>query len=156
MPLDRAIPELAAVFALKQRCRVAENAAAHAAADSEKPTRGTTDCSAIPRSRGDWIRTSDPLTPSGDEAADVRASSPESALSEGDTARESADSRPALPRDAAASDLVEAALARALDRASDAGRFDVVGQLARELEARRLSRLGNVVLLDSRGRRQGA
>jgi hypothetical protein len=38
-------------------------------------------------------------------------------------------------------DQVEAALARALDRASEAGRFDVVAQLARELEARRLAQL---------------
>jgi hypothetical protein len=37
-------------------------------------------------------------------------------------------------------DRVEAALARALHRASDAGRFDVVAQLAREFEARRLAR----------------
>ena len=37
-------------------------------------------------------------------------------------------------------DRVEAAIARSLDRASDAGRFDVVAQLARELEARRLAR----------------
>jgi hypothetical protein len=44
-------------------------------------------------------------------------------------------------------DQVEAALARALDRASEAGRFDVVAQLARELEARRLARLPNVARL---------
>jgi hypothetical protein len=46
-------------------------------------------------------------------------------------------------------DVVEAALARALDRASEAGRFDVVAQLARELEARRLARAVNVVRLDA-------
>jgi hypothetical protein len=34
---------------------------------------------------------------------------------------------------------VEAALARTLDRASEAGRFDVVAQLAKALEARRLA-----------------
>jgi hypothetical protein len=39
-------------------------------------------------------------------------------------------------------DPVETGLARALDRASEAGRFDVVAQLARELEARRLARAG--------------
>jgi hypothetical protein len=44
-------------------------------------------------------------------------------------------------------DQVEAALARALDRASEAGRFDVVVQLARELGARRLARLSNVAQL---------
>ena len=55
----------------------------------------------------------------------------------------------------AGADQVEAALARALDRASEAGRFDVVAQLARELEARRLARLPNVVPLepDARGKR---
>lgn len=49
------------------------------------------------------------------------------------------------------SDPVEAALAKALDAAAVAGRFDVVGQLARELEARRLATAGNVVPL-ARGR----
>jgi hypothetical protein len=47
-------------------------------------------------------------------------------------------------------DPVEAALARALDAAAAAGRFDVVAQLARELEARRLSREPNVVALHQR------
>jgi hypothetical protein len=42
----------------------------------------------------------------------------------------------------ASGDVVECALARALDRASGAGRFDVVAQLASELEARRLARAG--------------
>jgi hypothetical protein len=42
-------------------------------------------------------------------------------------------------------DAVEAALAEALARAAEAGRFDVVAQLAKELEARRLARAGNVV-----------
>jgi len=44
-------------------------------------------------------------------------------------------------------DAVEAALATALVEAATAGRFDVVAQLARELEARRLARAGNVVRL---------
>jgi hypothetical protein len=44
-------------------------------------------------------------------------------------------------------DPVEASLARALDAAAAAGRFDVVAQLARELEARRLARAPNVVAL---------
>lgn len=47
---------------------------------------------------------------------------------------------------------VEAALADALSRAAAAGRFDVVAQLARELEARRLARAGNVVLLAEHAR----
>ena len=53
------------------------------------------------------------------------------------------------------SDAVEAALSRALATAADAGRFDIVGQLARELEARRLARAGNVVVLNG-ARRRGA
>jgi hypothetical protein len=64
MPLDQAIPELAAASRARSAAASPENAAAHAAAESEKPTRGTAETSAIPRSRGDWIRTSDPLTPS--------------------------------------------------------------------------------------------
>lgn len=39
----------------------------------------------------------------------------------------------------AVADVVEAALAKALEGATAAGRFDVVAQLARELEARRLA-----------------
>ncbi|MGH7440241.1 MAG: hypothetical protein ACRENE_31500 [Polyangiaceae bacterium] len=47
-----------------------------------------------------------------------------------------------LPRGAAAGEVdpVDVALARALADASTAGRFDVVLQLAKELEARRLER----------------
>jgi hypothetical protein len=56
----------------------------------------------------------------------------------------------------APTDTVEAALANALTQAATAGRFDVVAQLARELEARRLARAGNVVLLDAGRRRGGA
>jgi hypothetical protein len=53
-------------------------------------------------------------------------------------------------------DPVEAAVAKAIADAATAGRFDVVAQLARELEARRLARAGNVVLLDAGRRRGGA
>jgi hypothetical protein len=45
------------------------------------------------------------------------------------------------------------ALADALAKASIAGRWDVVGQLARELEARRLSRAGVPTIGDARVRR---
>ena len=48
----------------------------------------------------------------------------------------------------ASGDAVEAALANALAAAATAGRFDVVAQLARDLEARRQARAGNLVLLD--------
>ena len=54
-------------------------------------------------------------------------------------------------------DVVEAALAKALEQAASAARWDIVSQLARELEARRLAaRAGNVVALDPNKRRGGA
>ena len=69
--------------------------------------------------------------------------------------RDETEAHGVLPRSAAASDPVAAALAKALEEASAVGRFDVVAQLARELEARRLGRSGNVVNLDAK-RRRGA
>lgn len=45
-------------------------------------------------------------------------------------------------------DVVERALAVGLVEAAIAGRFDVVAQLARELEARRLERLGRGAALE--------
>ena len=50
---------------------------------------------------------------------------------------------------------VESGLAAALLRAAEAGRFDVVALLARELETRRLARVGDVVRPDDpeRGKR---
>jgi hypothetical protein len=48
---------------------------------------------------------------------------------------------------------VEAALAFALEEAAKAGRYDVVMQLAKELEARRLAKSTNVVTLDPSKRR---
>jgi len=45
---------------------------------------------------------------------------------------------------------LEAALARALEAATSAGRFDLVAQLCRQLEARRLATAGNVVQLNSK------
>jgi hypothetical protein len=51
-------------------------------------------------------------------------------------------------------EVVEAALAKALEGATAAGRWDVVAQLAKELEARRLAREPNVLALDpARSRR---
>jgi hypothetical protein len=73
-----------------------------------------------------------------------------------ESARNDAGESTALPRSAAASDAVEEALARAVTLASAAGRFDVVAQLARELEARRLAQAGNVVTLsEQRARKVG-
>jgi hypothetical protein len=50
---------------------------------------------------------------------------------------------------------VETALAAALTRAAEAGRWDVVAQLARELEARRLAQAGNVVTLKAPRQNRG-
>ena len=70
---------------------------------------------------------------------------------------EAPESVPQNPRGtdgALALDSVDAALAKALDAAASAGRFDVVAQLAKELEARRLARSENVVTIASRRERQ--
>jgi hypothetical protein len=50
---------------------------------------------------------------------------------------------------------VDAALAKALEQAAAAGRFDVVALLASELQARRLAR-GGVATLDEKKRQRGA
>jgi hypothetical protein len=55
----------------------------------------------------------------------------------------------------ASEDVVEAALARAIERATAAGRWDAVAQLAKELEARRLHQTGKVVHLTKRAARGG-
>jgi hypothetical protein len=59
--------------------------------------------------------------------------------------------RPSSPN--GADDPVEIALAMALTEAAKAGRFDVVAQLARELEARRLAG-SNVAILSEGARRR--
>jgi hypothetical protein len=51
-------------------------------------------------------------------------------------------------------DAVEIVLAKALGEAAAAGRFDVVTQLATELEARRRGRAGNIVSLEAARRRK--
>lgn len=51
-------------------------------------------------------------------------------------------------------DSIEAALAAALSGATSAGRWDIVSQLAKELEARRLARSQNVVSLAARRERR--
>lgn len=66
----------------------------------------------------------------------------DSASSVDETAPDGAPSFGVLPRGAASGEVdpVDMALARALADASTAGRFDLVLQLAKELEARRLER----------------
>ena len=48
---------------------------------------------------------------------------------------------------------IEETLAAALEGAATAGRWDVVAQLAKELEARRLAASGNVVALNPKEKR---
>ena len=60
------------------------------------------------------------------------------------------------PRFREAPIVLSAAEQRALYRAAEAGRFDVVAQLARELEARRLSGADNVVALDAKAGKRRA
>lgn len=62
----------------------------------------------------------------------------------------------AEPEPRGVDDAVEVALAKALTAATAAERWDVVGQLARELQARRLARTENVVVLSERRRDGGA
>lgn len=65
------------------------------------------------------------------------------------------DDRPAVQEPVHVDDPVETALAAALTEAAKAGRFDVVGALAKELESRRLARAANVISLDdARARRR--
>jgi hypothetical protein len=80
------------------------------------------------------------LKPREDEASFTIAQ--DSASSGHETAPDREPSFGVLPRGAAAGavDPVDVALARALADASAAGRFDVVLQLVKELEARRLER----------------
>jgi hypothetical protein len=74
--------------------------------------------------------------------------------SEGGASTVSDNSRPSAPQPPPA-DAVEGALAEALARATAADRWDVVAQLARELEARRTALAGNVVRLDLKRLRPG-
>ncbi|HEY6463727.1 MAG TPA: hypothetical protein VIY73_26340 [Polyangiaceae bacterium] len=72
-------------------------------------------------------------------------------VSPDDSSRNVTTSRASEPASASGPRDVEIALAAALARAAEAGRFDVVALLARELEAQRLARASNVVRNDDHG-----
>lgn len=76
-----------------------------------------------------------------------RTSEADASKTPSETPRRPVDANAIGPAIGPAGDVVEAALARALDAATAAGRFDVVVQLARELHARRLAREPNVIAL---------
>jgi hypothetical protein len=75
-------------------------------------------------------------------------------VSPDDSSRNVTEKRAERTGDGSAESDVDGALARALDRASEAGRFDVVAQLAGELQARRLAREG-VPTLSTKTRQRG-
>jgi hypothetical protein len=75
-------------------------------------------------------------------------------VSPDDSSRNVTTSGPSEPAATSSAFAIETGLAAALSRAAEAGRFDVVAQLARELEARRLARASNVVRLDDGKRRK--
>ena len=100
--------------------------------------------------KGEALRVlvSDPgVSPEGEE---MRCSP----VSPGKKTRAGVSTASGAPRDRTGGDLLESALADALADASCAGRFDVVAQLARELEARRPAREPNVVSLSTKVRKR--
>jgi hypothetical protein len=75
-------------------------------------------------------------------------------VSHGSNEIEVADFAAEAPQTGVCPDPVEVALFDALTKATAAGQWDVVGQLARELEARRKARSGVVVLDVERKKRK--
>jgi hypothetical protein len=77
------------------------------------------------------------------------------ATSDDDVRCSSMTSPPLAAATSSGPDAVDVALAKALEAATGDGRWDVVSQLARELEARRLARGNGVVDLAAERRRRG-
>ena len=135
-PVDvaEAIPEVAAV--------AASEVAAHAAAIETQPvpflTRTTRKCTG--RDLNPYASRRRNLKPG--DIQGIGAIGNDSAGSSSEIVRDEAPSEGMLSQDAAARQFnpVDVALARAVADASAAGRFDVVAQLVRELEARRVER----------------
>ncbi len=144
-PLDECIPELRPVPHQRP-------IASASRAPGKQPTPANDDESAMPlQATG-----TDSLSKSGVVKA-TKGSNPLLSANDSRALAEAPESVPQNPRGtdgALALDSVDAALAKALDAAASAGRFDVVAQLAKELEARRLARSENVVTLASRRERQ--
>lgn len=95
----------------------------------------------------------DHAEPIGSDRPRIATSPPELPTARNDQVRDL--SSPRTIRDDSI-DAVEAALATALERASAAGEWGAVGQLARELEARRVATTSsNVLALDVEKARRG-
>jgi hypothetical protein len=115
---------------------------------AEQPARGST-----PREKlcsDCWTRTSDPAVNRGKPGFDIHGASEKQADRESETPRDRASKTPHVqfPSNDAAADSTTSALEKSLLLAAEAGRFDVVAVLAKELEARRLTG-SNVATLDS-------
>jgi hypothetical protein len=89
-----------------------------------------------------------------EEAASGDRDPPCFLVSPDDSSRNVTAARTSEPAGASGAVDIETGLAAALLRAAEAGRFDIVAQLAGELEARRLARAGNAVRLDDGERRK--
>jgi integrase len=126
VPLVDAIPELAAANAAANAAAEADKQSAESEVSDEKCTGGESNPYASRR----WNLNA-PGSETVEESRDVTA-----ALND-----VGGPSNGLPPRSAAASiDAVEAALAKAIEGATVAGRWDVVSQLTKELEARRLAK----------------
>jgi hypothetical protein len=89
------------------------------------------------RTGAETVPTPAPTVSEASENTAVQATESDAAPPEVSASSPRADERPV--------DVIETALAKALTEAAGAGRFDVVAQLAKELEARRLAGAANVV-----------
>lgn len=143
LPLGEALPEACA--AIKA---AAEAAAATKGLDEKAERRYRNTATKGPIAQSVELRTFNPSVPTTD--ADLRDVSSD----DDDARRPSQSLQPSSAAVTAASDPIGFALAAAIEGATAAGRWDVVSQLARELEARRLSLPGsNVTPIAARGRR---
>jgi predicted Zn-dependent protease len=140
--LAAAIPELAAAIPAAETAAAEEEEVAASDVSSEKCTGG--DLNPYASRRWNLKATGDVRTRRDQQERASRDSE--------DTTRRDA-SQPPLP-DGAAGSALEAALARAITKAAEAGRFDVVAQLARQLEARRVACEPNVVVLPAKSHRR--
>lgn len=137
-PLDTAIPE------------IAERVGATSDEGANGKDRKGGDQAKSPKNQADRAPERTDSAALGSGAARREGSTPSPCTNEGmrPSAERMSDDRPTPVRQ----DPVENALAKALDAAAGAGRFDVVAQLAKELEARRLANAANVVALEDRRR----
>jgi len=111
---------------------------------------------ALSRSGHSWLDPGQIVGATGFESAETSAPSvADRRVNDADPATKDDATRREVSALSTAGDAIEAALAHALGCAAEAERFDVVAQLARELEARRLARSENVIALNPARRGRG-